>query len=478
MPGPADAAGWFILSAPSPRMHHSLLYAKALSVLLEEVQSAAGEAVLRSGLLRVRRFARAHALTLTMTDAGLQVDGAPVPRSTASVQRLSDAMLLHGVARIVMRSGAVARELFQMVLLLARPTRTTSAGSTLFDEVRELSLWDVQLYPVRPANDRRRSKTHAADVRLSIPGQINVRATALVQSVKLATAARDSVAVTDALSALLDIEQDVQDLGLRALWTLAFDTAATDDALRVLAAGLPTCGDARPSVVAILKRAGDRGAHPVLDQLLAADTLDARRACFDALIEIRRGVTRLLKLLDHEQWFVARNAACLLGEIGQRSTEPELTMKLTHPDSRVRAAVVTALLRLNSPSACAAVRTAIRDESADVRRRAVRGFLADDGVTNNVTTLLQALEREDDLDVQTEFVHALGALATPEAVQKLIRLCSGAGTANRPPDFRIAAAEALTTARMSAAIPFLRGMMKDPDVTARTAARHLLRAVS
>jgi HEAT repeat protein len=181
-------------------------------------------------------------------------------------------------------------------------------------------------------------------------------------------------------------------------------------------------------------------------------------------------------MLDHEQWFVVRNAACLLGEFNSRSSEPELTATLSHADERVRAAVVTALLQLDTESSRATARGAVRDASAEVRRRAVRGFLAEQGSTN-VEKLLNALERETELDVQLEFLYALGALATPDAVQKLIRLCSADGR-YRPPDFRIAAAEALATARLGAAVPMLRAMLKDPDVHARAAARHLIRAVS
>ena len=459
-------------------MSQSLQYAKAFAVLLEDVQSAASETVLRSGLLRVRRFSRSQGLTVVKEGEGVRLDGTLIPRTPTTLLRLTTAMATHAVARLVIRPGAGARELLQTVLLMARSTRTNTAGATLFDELRELSLWDIKLYPVRSTTDHPESPTHAADVRLDTPGRINLRATDLVQQVHRAAAAKDLPGLVDGLMALQAIERDVEDRGLKALWTAAFDTAATEEAVRVLVAALPRDPDRQQTMFTILRRTGDRGANVIIDILLSAPALDTRRIYFDALVEIRRGVSRLLKLLDHEQWFVVRNAVCLLGEFDSRSSEPELAMKLSHPDARVRAAVVTALLRLNSPTALSTVRSAIRDESAEVRRRAVRGFVTPDGETSIVAAMLQALERETDLDVQTEFLHALGSMATPEAVQKLIRLCSGASSGSRHPDFRIAAAEALTTARTSAAIPFLRTMMKDPDVNARTAARHLIRAVS
>jgi HEAT repeat protein len=139
--------------------------------------------------------------------------------------------------------------------------------------------------------------------------------------------------------------------------------------------------------------------------------------------------------------------------------------------------VVTALLQLDTPTSRATVRDAITDPAAEVRRRAVRGFLADPVAASNVETLLEALERESELDVQVEFLYALGTLATPAAVQRLIRLCSTEGKW-RPPEFRIAAAEALASARLGASVPLLKAMLTDPDMHARAAARHLIRAVS
>ena len=143
----------------------------------------------------------------------------------------------------------------------------------------------------------------------------------------------------------------------------------------------------------------------------------------------------------------------------------------------MRAAVVSALVQLDTATSRATARSALRDASAEVRRRAVRGFLAEEGSQAMAENLLQALERETELDVQLEFLYALGTLATPDAVQKLIRLCSS-DTTSRPPDFRIAAAEALATARLGASVPMLRNMLKDPDQHARAAARHLIKAVS
>ena len=365
-------------------MHQSLLYAKSLSLLLDEVQSSSDMTIVRSSLLRVRRFSRSHALTLEWAEGRLAIDGVRPPGQIMALQPLIHAMSTHGVARLTLGAGAVPRELLTLAMLLVRPPAGESEALSIFEELRDAALWYVQAIP----------------------------------------AARSDRAATDS--------------------TLA---GSDDDAERLI------------------------------EQLLTSDSMVVRRACFDALTALRRGIDALIPLLQHADWFVVRNAACLLGAMNAHSAERELTTSLTHADERVRAAVVAALLQLDTPTSRAAARGAIRDESPEVRRRAVRGFLAEQGTWSNVDHLLQALEREPDLDVQLEFIYALGALATPDAVQRLIRLCSIEG-AKRPAEFRIAAAEALATARLGAAVPLLRAMLRDPDIHARAAARHLIRAVS
>ncbi len=458
-------------------MPHALLYAKSLSLLLEEVQSGADMMMVRSGLLRVRRFSRSHGVSIELSGGRLTVDDTKLTRPLPGLQRLQLAMSAHGVAQISISAGALPRELLTLAMLLVRPRATESSTPVIFEELRDAGLWSVQCYPVARTSTPEQADSYAEDVGLDSPSAISARGAALMRAAAEALRAHDIAALARVLGSVVAIESAVTHSQLRPAWSAVFDACATREALQGLVTALPTCGDAIASAIVVLRRSGDLGAELLLDELLTGASMDRRRACFDALIEIGRGTAKLLEMLEHDQWFVVRNAACLLGAFRSRSSEPELTNTLKHEDERVRAAVVSALLLLDTASSRATVRGAIRDSSSEVRRRAVRGFLAEAGTPTSVEKLLAALERELELDVQLEFLYALGTLATPDAVQKLIRLCSVEGR-YRPPDFRIAAAEALASARLSAAVPMLRVMLKDPDQHARAAARHLIRAVS
>ena len=458
-------------------MEQALLFAKSFALLLEEVQSASDMTMVRSGLLRVRRFSRSQGLTLELADDQLAVNGLRMHKPLPALMPLSLAMRTHGVAQLTFDAGALPRELLKIAMLLARKLVKDPAAPSIFEETRNASLWCVQVYPAARSNTVAGSEATQVDVALEDGEKIADRVRALTTEAGTALGAGDIPRLATALATLSIVEAGVIHPEHRAIWTKGFDQAATPVALQALVAALPTCGEAIANAIVALTRARDAGGEALINTLLKSDSMDVRRACFDALAEVRRGTDQLLKMLDHEQWFVVRNAACLLGAFRSKSSEPELTAALEHADERVRAAVVTSLLQLDSPTARATVRGAIRDESAEVRRRAVRGFLIEPGAFAHVDKLLQALERETELDVQIEFLYALGTLATPDAVQKLIRLCSSDGR-YRPADFRIAAAEALASARLGAAVPLLRAMLKDPDIHARAAARHLIRAVS
>jgi hypothetical protein len=113
--------------------------------------------------------------------------------------------------------------------------------------------------------------------------------------------------------------------------------------------------------------------------------------------------------------------------------------------------------------------------SAEVRRLAARAFAggvlgaAGDG-PSPIARLLSAFDTERDRDALVEQTRALGVVATPDAVQRLIRVAAGGA---QPLPVRLAALEALVLARGAAALPTLRSMRSDRDPGVREAARRL-----
>jgi HEAT repeat protein len=457
-------------------MSHALLYAKSLSLLLEEVADGSDLLMVRSGLRRVRRFANALSLTVTWSGDRFAVNGVPVTNVASGLQRLQGAMAEHAIEQIVIGQGAAQNEVLQLAMLL-KPRAADVPPVSIIDALRDAELWSVQLTPVRRMRRGPEGPTHAADVAIRGPVQLAARIRAYLSTVDEALREGNAVTVTQELAALAAVERDVMNRDAQSQWRAAFDKAATPEALTLIANALPTSGDVTTRMIAVLKRAGDAGATALLTRLRESDSMDVRRAAFDALSEIKSGVSQLRTMLSDARWDVVRNAACLLGLYAALDAEPELTAALSHDDARVRAAAVTALLQLDTPTARATVRSVVRDPSPEVRRRAVHAFIAEPASSATLDRLLMAMEFEQELDVQLEFLYALGSMASPDAVKRLMRIVSVEGHLH-PAEYRIAAAEALASARKGASLPLLKAMLTDENADARAAAQHLIRAVS
>src|SRR6266568_3879465 len=97
----------------------------------------------------------------------------------------------------------------------------------------------------------------------------------------------------------------------------------------------------RAAAVAALQRGGAAGVEVLMDVLAAAPTVGERRAVFDALKHMTEGTDQLVHMLEHSQWFVVRNVAELIGELGM--------------DEAVVRELILALGRIGSPDAVQAL---------------------------------------------------------------------------------------------------------------------------
>ena len=231
----------------------------------------------------------------------------------------------------------------------------------------------------------------------------------------------------------------------------------------------------RADAVAALQRAGGNAVEVLLDLLVAAPTVNERRTVFDALKNMREGTGQLVHLLDHPEWFVVRNAAELIGEIGVEDAVPALARKLDHKDERVRKAVALALAKIGTRSVAEPLRRALRDKSAEVRIQVALGI---GGRKSSALAmpLVVAMEQEEDETVERELILALGRIGSPDAVLALIKFAQPAGRffGRKPSGLRLAAIEALRLAATAPAVGTLEGLADDGDRQVRDAARAAL----
>ncbi|HEX5971271.1 MAG TPA: HEAT repeat domain-containing protein [Gemmatimonadaceae bacterium] len=293
----------------------------------------------------------------------------------------------------------------------------------------------------------------------------------LVRTAESAVRDGDHALVSEIFHRIVARERQVHDADARRSFMLTIRRLSRGAVLRAVAQGLVRAPGKREEQLAVLARTGEDGADALIEQLAAADERSDRRIYFDALLELRAGVPTLLHMLGDPRWFVARNAAVLLGELGSPDAEQPLSELLHHDDERVRHAATIALMRLGTPRSMPAIEQALRDSAPQIRIQAAVMLVERRGDASPAP-LLGALDAEKDDEVRASFYQALGHFATPEAVEKLITAAQPErGLFRRKPvPLRIAAIQALAVAGTPQALDALVALQADRDSEVQQAA--------
>ena len=172
-------------------------------------------------------------------------------------------------------------------------------------------------------------------------------------------------------------------------------------------------------------------------------------------------------LLRDDRWYVVRNMAELLGQLGLESAIPQLAKTLEHPEARVRRSAAGALAKIGTQPTVDLLRRALKDSDLETRKVIARSIEGPKSVALAMPLVL-ATEDQDDLGLIEECYLALGRIGTSDAVQALIiALPPGGLFSRKPPGPRIAAVKALRNVGSDAALAALKALKKDPDKAVR-----------
>jgi HEAT repeat protein len=277
------------------------------------------------------------------------------------------------------------------------------------------------------------------------------------------------------VAGIVRAEQSIGDEARRRQYSIALKRMYSKPLLEAIAHLVPMSAQ-RDAALLALQRAGESGVEVLLDLLVAAPTIDERRGIFQALTGMKEGTDQLVHMLGHHQWFVVRNVAELVGELGLEEAVPALARQLDHEDERVRKAVALALAKTGSRSAAEPLRRALKDKSPEVRIQAAVG-VGGRKASALAMPLVVAMGEEEDEAVEQELMLALGRIGSPDAVQALIKFAQPGGKlfGRKPTALRVTAVEALRLAATPAAIGTLEGLGADSDKQVRAAAQAALR---
>jgi HEAT repeat protein len=227
----------------------------------------------------------------------------------------------------------------------------------------------------------------------------------------------------------------------------------------------------------ILQRVGQDGVDAVVDQYNGARTMAERQAYREVLSRLPLAREALVQMLQDSRWYIVRQAAEFLGEMGGEEVERPLAELLRHPDERVRRTAARALAHIESSFTLDAIARALTDSSPRVRLEATTALSSRKGGRAG-SMLVKAIDSEEDSEVQYAILAALGRVATTESVQKLSRAAeaaSGLFASRKNVGLRVAAVHALGDAHTPGAMAALQSLASDKDKDVRDAvARTLL----
>ncbi|PYP41450.1 MAG: hypothetical protein DMD43_06535 [Gemmatimonadetes bacterium] len=216
-----------------------------------------------------------------------------------------------------------------------------------------------------------------------------------------------------------------------------------------------------------------------MDLLVEAMSMGERRGYYSALTQMSEGTNAIIYHLDHQQWYVVRNAAELCGEMELAESVPGLARQINHRDERVRKAVAQALAKIATPKAAEPLRKLLDDPKTGVRLQAL-GAMTGRRARHMIPVITDLLKKEEVAEVQQEALLALGRIGSADAVTILKEWAAPGGRLlkRRPVPTRLAAIQALGMTGPGA-IEALNALAKDEVAEVREAATialHALRA--
>ncbi|HEV8409832.1 MAG TPA: HEAT repeat domain-containing protein [Gemmatimonadaceae bacterium] len=466
-------------------------FARLVWLLVHEGQSIDDQ---KAALRAVATVSKDSSVRLGNKEGRLAVNGLVMPQALTGVQEFAERLAAHQIEEIELDQGAVPAELLALARLLAIEATTSSDSADFAQKLSELTgnTVRVKLATVTEAPPARTTETPSeaapdeAQPRVptllaKLTGELDPAAAhqVLDELAFLAEQATREGRTTDVMeifSAMLDREAGITDPDVRRVFLVTVRRLTRPTILRPIAVLLVTNPDAAAGTERILARVGQDGVDAVVDQFTSSPSISARRTYRDVLSRLPLAREALVQMLADPRWFIVRQAAEFLGEMGAEEAERPLAELLRDDDERVRRAVTRALSRIESSFTLDAVARSVTDSSPTVRLEAIAGLASRKGGRAG-SMLAKAIDSENEQEVQYALLAALGRVATPEAVQKLSRAAeaaSGLFASRKNVGLRVAAIFALGEARTPGALTTLQSLSNDKDKDVKEAAAKTL----
>lgn len=433
-------------------------------MLLKQLRGRAATADIMSSVQRLS--ALAHVGSVTINRSVLH-DAGQVEAAAEGAQLLNEVMHTHGIDAIDIASTVTDAEFLKLGGILLGPA--SSVRGAIVETAEALSIWNVRLRapgaPLRPTP----AGMHSMPV-IEPPQPVH---DAIVPFSSGAVAVEHRPARNDAIEDALRAatQQGRGDEVYRLLRSIdepgRFAKHATAEALQLVVEQLLEQRADYEMVHALLVRSGVAGARAVFDQLIAATEVADRRFLYDLAASLPAILQVAQQYASHATWYVARNAAGLLGQSRSQQAIPELARLLRHGDTRVRVAAVVALGQIGGAAAMARLESVLFDSTPDVRNRALSIVFAAPDADPLADRMMLVVQEESTIEYRLEVISALANVHTPRARQKLIELTAERSRSLEDLQIRLAAIGALGAGHRPDADAVLEALTRDTHSVVR-----------
>jgi hypothetical protein len=229
----------------------------------------------------------------------------------------------------------------------------------------------------------------------------------------------------------------------------------------------------------------DERAIPHLMRIMGdEENLRSRRILIGALsVTGRLNIHAIGRFITDDRWYVVRNTAMILGNIGSAEAISYLERAVGHEDSRVRKTVTKSLGSSGSSNILHHIVNALRDSNVHVRIAAARA-LSDTGMDEAKKALMQEMSGKQfharEINEKKEFFSALARWRDPDVKEFCLKALGRRRLFKkaRHEETRACAAYALGMLELKESIPALQKAMKSSNSQLKKMSSEAIRRLS
>lgn len=216
------------------------------------------------------------------------------------------------------------------------------------------------------------------------------------------------------------------------------------------------------ALLGLLSASGQTGIGLILAKMGATDNLAVRKELSSLLVGLgAAAVPVLLKMMRDNRWYMVRNLAAILGDIGMPEAVPELLTCLRHNDIRVSKEAIRSLAKIGGREAESAIIAVLHGNNPQLYPQVIASL---GGMKSRraLAELMQIVCRGDmllkTLPIKADALAAVATIGDRQAVPALTRLLAGRHLFARArwEQFKVAIAGCLGRLGDPRALPVLR----------------------